>query len=149
MMFKTRMTKLLGIKHPIMQGGMQNVATPELAAAVSNAGGLGTTNVSMFPNLDEFRAALKKIRSLTNNPFAINISLLPDVPLGDKVREYIRIAGEEGVAAVETAGANPAEYVPDIKRAGLVWIHKAPSFKHAIKAESLGADLITDRKSVV
>jgi len=142
-MFKTRMTELLGIKYPIMQGGMQNVARPELAAAVSRAGGLGTTNVSMFPDLDEFRSALKKIKSLTDNPFAINISLLPDIPLGDKVRSYIKIAAEEGVKALETAGANPAEYVPDIKASEMIWIHKAPSFKHAVKAQALGADFIT------
>ena len=83
-MIQTKMTQLLGIQHPIMQGGMQHLGTPELAAAVSNAGGLGTVNVTIYPELEDFRAAVRQMKSLTDKPFAVNVSIPPDVNLVDK-----------------------------------------------------------------
>ena len=71
-MFKTRFTELIGIEHPIMQGGMQHLGVPQLAAAVSNAGGLGTINITIYPEMDDFRAAVKKTKELTDKPFAVN-----------------------------------------------------------------------------
>ena len=85
----TGFTKLFRIEAPVMEGGMQNAAGPALAAAVSNAGGLGTTNISMYPDLDRFRDALREIRSLTDRPFAVNVSMIPNVDMGEKIRQYL------------------------------------------------------------
>lgn len=82
MAFKTRMTELLGIKYPIMQGGLQNLATPELAAAVSNAGGLGTINAASYQTVEGFRTAIRRTGELTKRPFCVNISMLPHVKIG-------------------------------------------------------------------
>lgn len=142
-MFKTRFTELIGIEHPIMQGGMQHLGVPELASAVSNAGGLGTINITIYPELDDFRAAVKKTKELTDKPFAVNISLAPGLNMGEKIRQYIAICAEEGVKAIETAGQNPSEFVPSIKEAGIKLIHKCPSVKHALKAQEFGADAVT------
>ena len=143
MAFKTRFTEMFGLKHPVMCGGMQNAANPELTIAVSEAGGLGVTNISMYPDLDDFRAAVKRIRSATKNPFAVNISMIPGVSMGDKIAQYIKICGEEGVNVIETAGQNPVELIPQIREYGMKIIHKVPAVKHAQKAESVGVDAVT------
>lgn len=140
---KTRMTKLLGIEHPIMQGGMQWLGVPELAAAVSNAGGLGTINASCYPDPDEYRAAIRKTKELTNKPFAVNLSLTPETTIGEKTLQNIVIAGEEGVAVIETAGRNPTDLRPTIKEAEMIHIHKCTSLKHALKAQDCGVDMVT------
>ena len=142
-MFKTRFTELIGIEHPIMQGGMQHLGVPQLAAAVSNAGGLGTINITIYPEMDDFRAAVKKTKELTDKPFAVNISLAPGLNMGEKIHQYIDVCGEEGVKVIETAGQNPSEFVPHIKEAGIKLIHKCPGVKYAKKAESFGADAVT------
>ena len=140
---KTRMTERLGIQFPIMQGGMQWLGVPELAAAVSNAGGLGTINASCYLDSEEFRAAIRKTKYLTDKPFAINLSLTPETTIGKKNEDNIRIAGEEGVSVIETAGRSPEALRPFIQAAGMIHIHKCTSLKHALKAESLGADMVT------
>ena len=142
-MFKTRVTELLGIKHPIIQGGMQHLGVPELAAAVSNAGGLGIINISIYPTPDEFRDAVRKTQKFTKKPFGVNISLLPSLNKGDEIFKYIQVCIEENVEVIETAGASPAVLIPKIKQGQIKWIHKVPSVKHAIKAEQLGVDIIT------
>lgn len=143
MTFKTRFTELAGIQYPIMQGGMQHLGVPKLASAVSNAGGLGTINITIYPELADFRDAVKETKALTDKPFAVNISLAPGLNMGEKIHQYIDICGEEGVKFIETAGQNPAQFVPHIKEAGIKLIHKCPSLKHAKKAESFGADAVT------
>jgi len=142
-MLKTRITELLNIKYPIMQGGMQHLGTPELASAVSNAGGLGTINATVYPTIQEFRDAIKKVKSLTNNPFCVNVSMLPTLSPGELTTEYFKIIVEEGVPVVETAGRSPQEYVPMLKAAGTKLIHKVPGVKYARKAEEVGADIVT------
>lgn len=142
-MFKTRVTEILNIKHPIMQGGMQHLATPELAAAVSNAGGLGTINITIYPTSKEFRTAIRQTKALTQNPFAINISLHPHLTKGEQIIEYLSIAIDEGVKVIETSGTSPEQFVPLIKQNGLTLIHKVPAVKHAMKAEKVGADIVT------
>ena len=142
-MFKTRFTELIGIEHPIMQGGMQHLGVPQLAAAVSNAGGLGTINITIYPEMDDLRAAVKKTKELTDKPFAVNISLAPGLNMGEKIHQYIDVCGEEGVKVIETAGQNPSEFVPHIKEAGIKLIHKCPGVKYAKKAENFGADAVT------
>jgi NADH:quinone reductase (non-electrogenic) len=140
---KTRLTELLGIEYPIIQGGMQNLGVPALAAAVSNAGGCGTINRTVYTNNEEFRNALRETRALTDKPFIVNISLLPGTSVGDDTKETIKICGEEGVKAIETAGTNPKDLVPYIHDAGMLHIHKVPGAKYALSAERAGCDAVT------
>ncbi len=140
---KTRMTEILGIEYPIMCGGMQNAANPELAVAISEAGGLGITNISMYPDFDDFRKALKWMRAQTDKPLAVNISMIPNVDMGDKITKYINICGEEGINVIETSGKDPVDIVPLIHSFGMKVIHKVPMAKHALKAQKSGVDLVT------
>ena len=142
-MFRTRLTELLGIKYPIMAGGMVWVSTAELAAAVSNAGGLGTIVSATLETADALREEVRKTKSLTDRPFAVNISLFPaSRPLPNA--EFIRVVIEEKVAAVETSGVrSPEEFIPALKQAGVKIIHKCASARHAAKAERIGADAVT------
>lgn len=144
-MIKTKMTELLGIRHPIMQGGMQHLGVPELAAAASEAGGLGTINVTIFPEPEDLRAAIRRTKELTKKPFAVNLSLIPSLRPGKDLFQQVDVMLEEGVAAIETAGASPKELaeVLSANKGHIKWIHKAACVKHAKKAESLGADLVT------
>jgi len=142
-MLKTRMTELFGIERPIMQGGMQNLGTPELAAAVSNAGGLGTINVTIYPTPDELRAAIRRTKELTKKPFCVNVSIIPSLSLGDVTYKQFEVIFEEDVKVVETAGASPAAFADVIKKSNVIWNHKAASVRHAKKAEDMGADIVT------
>lgn len=139
---KTRFTELFGVEYPIMQGGMQWLGTPELAAAVSEAGGLGTINAAIYREPEEFSAAVREVKKRTSRPFCVNFSLVPDVEQGT-YQEQLEIMVDEGVGIIETAGANPAQFVPFFKEHGLKWIHKAPTVKHALKGQELGADAVT------
>lgn len=139
---KTRITEMLGIRYPIMQGGMQYVAYPELAAAVSNAGGLGTVSAAIYKDADAFRQAIRKTKALTDKPFCVNISILPDVNVGDQIRRYIDICAAEGAAAIETAGVKPDQLVPLIHDAGLFHIHKVTAVRYGVSAQNCGADAV-------
>jgi len=143
MPFNTKMTAMLGIEHPIMQGGLNNLATPKLAAAVSNAGGLGTLNSGMYPDIAAFRNAVQELKSLTKKPFCVNVSILPDVKLEELTEGYIRATIEEGVKIIETSGRNPEPYIPMIKEAGMTLIHKVANIKLVKKAHQIGADMVS------
>ena len=142
---KTKMTEILGIQYPIMQGGMQNLGVPALAAAVSEAGGLGTINVATFPALDDLRNAIRAVKARTSKPFAVNISLVPALKPGKELFDQLAIILDEGVTVIETAGASPQELADFVNqhKDQLKWIHKAACVKHGKKAESMGADIIT------
>ncbi len=140
---KTKITEMLGIQYPIIQGGMQYVAYPELAAAVSNAGGMGTINTTIYPDVESFREAVKKAKALTDKPFCVNMSLLPDANVGEDVKRYIEVCGNEGVKAIETAGTKPDKLVPLIHDAGIVHIHKVPATRYGVSAEKCGVDAVT------
>ncbi|MGN0734494.1 MAG: NAD(P)H-dependent flavin oxidoreductase [Anaerovoracaceae bacterium] len=140
---KSRICELFGIKYPIMQGGMQWLATPELAAAVSNAGGLGTMNSSLYIDAEGLREGIKKIRTLTENPFCVNISMLPNATAGELVPDFIKIVCEEQVPVVELSGRDPKEFVPQLKEAGIKIIHKSPAVRFARKAVIAGVDAVS------
>lgn len=140
---KTRITELLGIQRPIIQGGMQSLGVPALAAAVSNAGGCGTLNRTIYPSNEAMREAIREMKSLTDKPFIVNISLLPGTDVGADTAETIRICGEEGVKAIETSGVNPKDLVPLVHGAGVIHIHKVPGAKHAVSAQKAGCDAVT------
>lgn len=139
---KTRFTRLFEVEHPIMQGGMQWLGTPELAAAVSEAGGLGTINAATYREPEQFTAAIREVKRRTSRPFCVNLSLIPDVEQ-DAYMAQLEILVSEGVGIIETAGSDPSRYVPFFKAHHLKWIHKAPTVKHALKGQALGADAVT------
>ena len=141
-MFKTRITELFGIKHPIIAGGMHLLSRAELVAAVSNAGGLGILASTTFETKEELREEIRKTRSLTNKPFGVNLNLFP-MMRQRSVEEDIDIFADEGVGIVESSGASPEPYVPRLKEAGVKIIHKVPAVRFAQKAESVGVDAVT------
>lgn len=143
MMKASALCDLLQIQYPIMQGGMQWLATPSLAAAVSNAGGLGTINASLSENRQELIALIQRTRQLTDRPFALNISMLPHLAAGDRTDEFMEVAIQQQVPVIETSGRSPADYVPALHQAGCKVIHKVASVKHALKAEAAGVDAIS------
>lgn len=140
---KTRITEMLGIQYPIIQGGMQWLAYAGFAAEVSNCGGMGFINSTIFPEPEHLREEIKKAKKLTDKPFGVNISMLPEVAANDQTKAYFDVVVQEGVAAVETAGRSPEEFVPLLKEAGILLIHKVPAVRFAKKAESFGADMVT------
>lgn len=140
---KTKITEMLGIRYPVIQGGMQYVAYPELAAAVSNAGGLGTINTTIYSDAESFHEAVRKVKALTDKPFCVNMSLLPDVNVGEEIGRYIEICGKEGVRAIETAGTKPDKLVGLIHDAGMIHIHKVPATRYGVSAEKCGVDAVT------
>ena len=141
MEIKTRATEMLGIKYPIIQGCMQWFATADLAAAVSNAGGLGVISSATFRTAEELREEIKRCKAMTDKPFAVNLSLFPSLnPVG--YTEHIKVAAEEGVKIIETAGRAPTEYMEQLKEAKMLVFHKCVAVKHALKAQSIGCDMV-------
>ncbi|GAB3078029.1 NAD(P)H-dependent flavin oxidoreductase [Corynebacterium aquatimens] len=138
----TRITEMLGIEHPIIQGGMQWVGTAELASAVSNAGGLGILTSLTQPTPEDLGKEIDRCREMTDKPFGVNLTILPTItpPPYD---EYLRVAVEKGIKVVETAGANPDRLVPGLKAAGVTVIHKCTSVRHALSAQNKGVDILS------
>jgi len=139
---KTRITELFGIEHPILQGGMHYVAFAELAAAVSNAGGLGIITALTQKTPEALSKEIARCRQMTDKPFGVNLTFLPTVTSPD-YPGYITAIIEGGVKIVETAGRNPQEHLPRLKDAGVKVIHKCTSVRHALKAEQIGCDAVS------
>ncbi|WP_367067575.1 nitronate monooxygenase family protein [Oryzisolibacter sp. LB2S] len=139
---KTRITELFGIEHPIIQGGMHHVGYAELAAAVSNAGGLGVITGLTQKTPELLACEIARCREMTDKPFGVNLTFLPAVNPPD-YPGYVRAIVEGGVKIVETAGNNPQKWLPALKDAGIKVIHKCTSVRHALKAESIGCDAIS------
>jgi len=139
---KTRITKLLGIEHPIIQGGMHYVGFAELAAAVSNAGGLGILTALTQQTPELLAKEIARCREMTDKPFGVNLTFLPAFSK-PPYPEYIRAIIEGGVKVVETAGRNPEPYMPHLKAAGIKVIHKCTSVRHSLKAEAIGCDAVS------
>lgn len=139
---KTRITELFGIEHPIIQGGMHYVGFAELAAAVSNAGGLGIITGLTQKNPEALANEIARCHKMTDKPFGVNLTFLPIVNTPD-YPGYIRAIIDGGIKIVETAGNNPQKYLPQLKEAGIKVIHKCTSVRHALKAQSIGCDAIS------
>jgi NAD(P)H-dependent flavin oxidoreductase YrpB (nitropropane dioxygenase family) len=139
---KTRITELFGIEHPIIQGGMHYVGFAELAAAVSNAGGLGTITGLTQKTPADLANEIAKCRDMTDKPFAVNLTFLPTVNAPD-YPGYVKAIIEGGVNVVETAGRNPQQVMPYLKDAGIKVIHKCTSVRHSLKAQSIGCDAVS------
>ena len=139
---KTQITELFGIEHPIIQGGMHFVGFAELAAAVSNAGGLGIITGLTQGTPEKLEAEIKKCQDLTDKPFGVNLTFLPSMTPPD-YPGLIEVIIETGVKVVETAGRNPAVYMPAMKDADIKVIHKCTSVRHSIKAQDIGCDAVS------
>ncbi|MBK6649908.1 MAG: nitronate monooxygenase [Betaproteobacteria bacterium] len=139
---KTRITELFGIEHPIIQGGMHYVGFAELAAAVSNAGGLGMITGLTQKTPELLANEIRRCREMTDKPFGVNLTFLPTVSSPD-YPGYIKAIIDGGVKAVETAGNNPQKYLPALHEAGVKVIHKCTSVRHSLKAESIGCDAVS------
>ena len=140
--FDNRVTRALGIRYPIVQGGMQWVGRAELAAAVSNAGGLGTLTALTQPTPDDLREEIARCRGMTRQPFAVNLTILPAVS-PPPYAEYVQAVIDSGVKIVETAGNSPKEFIARFKDAGVTIVHKCTSVRHALSAERNGVDIVS------
>lgn len=139
---KTRITELFGVQHPIIQGGMHFVGFAEMAAAVSNAGGLGIITGLTQRTPADLANEIARCRDMTDKPFGVNLTFLPVVNTPD-YPGYVRAIIEGGVKAVETAGNNPQQVLPYLKDAGIKVIHKCTSVRHSLKAQSIGCDAVS------
>ncbi|MHA1603878.1 MAG: NAD(P)H-dependent flavin oxidoreductase [Candidatus Freyarchaeota archaeon] len=141
-MFKTRITELFGIEHPIIGGAMHLLSRAELVAAISNAGGLGILASTTFENLEDLRAEIQKTRELTKKPFGVNLNLFPAMrprPIEKDIDLFI----DEGVEIIESSGSSPEPYIAKLKEAGIRIIHKVPGVRYARTAERIGCDAVT------
>src|SRR6201988_1509088 len=139
---KTAITELFGIEHPIIQGGMHYVGFAELAAAVSNSGGLGIITGLTQKTPELLAKEIARCRDMTDRPFGVNLTFLPAFS-APPYPEYIAAIKEGGVKAVETAGRSPEQYMPALKAAGIKVIHKCTSVRHSLKAERIGCDAVS------
>jgi NADH:quinone reductase (non-electrogenic) len=139
---KTRITELFGIEHPIIQGGMHYVGFAELAAAVSNAGGLGIITGLTQKSAADLANEIAKCKDMTDKPFGVNLTFLPVVNSPD-YPGMVKAIIEGGVKVVETAGNNPVQVLPPLHDAGIKVIHKCTSVRHALKAQSIGVDALS------
>ncbi len=142
MSIQTRVTQMLGIRHPIIQGGMMWVGTAEMASAVSNAGGLGTLTALTQPSPEALAQEIARCREMTDQPFAVNLTLLPAVN-PPPYAEYRQAIIDSGIKIVETAGNKPHEHIEVFKQQGITVIHKCTSVRHALSAQKIGADIIS------
>lgn len=139
---KTRITDITGTRYPIIQGGMQWVGRAELASAVSNAGALGILTALTQPTPEALTAEIERCRTMTDKPFAVNLTILPTaqpVPYD----AYVEAIAASGVKVVETAGRSPAEFIARFKQAGIKIIHKCTAVRHALSAQRAGVDAVS------
>ena len=139
---KTAITEMFGIQHPIIQGGMHYVGLAELAAAVSNAGGLGIITGLTQGTPEKLANEIARCRDMTDKPFGVNLTFLPSLNPPD-YPGLVKAIIEGGVTAVETAGRNPEQVLPALKDAGIKVIHKCTSVRHALKAQTIGCDAVS------
>jgi nitronate monooxygenase len=139
---KTRITELFGIEHPIIQGGMHWVGYAELAAAVSNAGGLGILTALTQPTPDDLAKEIARCHEMTDKPFGVNLTFLPSFK-EPPYPEYIQVIIDGGIKVVETAGRSPEKYMAQLQAAGIKVIHKCTSVRHALKAQKIGCDAVS------
>ncbi len=139
---KTRITELFGIEHPIVQGGMHYVGFAEMAAAVSDAGGLGIITALTLKTPQALKAEIEKARGMTDKPLGVNLTFLPMLTQPD-YPGLVRVIIDSGIKVVETAGRNPQAVLPALKEAGIKVVHKCTSVRHALKAQSIGCDAVS------
>jgi len=139
---KTAITEMFGIEHPIIQGGMHYVGFAEMAAAVSNAGGLGIITGLTLGTPEKLADEIARCKDMTDKPFGVNLTFLPSLTPPD-YPGLVKAIIDGGVKVVETAGRNPAQVLPALKGAGIKVIHKCTSVRHSLKAQEIGCDAVS------
>lgn len=144
--FKTKITEMTGIEYPVIEGGMMFIGVAELAAAVSNAGGLGSISANMHLSKEDLKNEIRRVRSLTEKPFAVTISMLPVESPNDMTDTYVEAVIEEKVPVVETSGRSPEKFLRRLQENGIKVFHKVPAGRpaeqYAVKAEQIGVDAV-------
>ncbi|HZK44139.1 MAG TPA: nitronate monooxygenase [Syntrophomonadaceae bacterium] len=139
----TRITELLGIEYPIICGGMLWLSTPELCAAISNAGGLGNITAANYDTAEELREGIQKARQLTSKPIGINITLLPSMRFTDEIfDDFFKVCAEEKVEAIEVSGKPAVKYLDMLHKAGVKVMHKVGAVRHALNIDRYGYDAV-------
>jgi NAD(P)H-dependent flavin oxidoreductase YrpB (nitropropane dioxygenase family) len=142
-MIETEITRMLGLKYPIIGGTMMWISNADFVAAISNAGGLGVLASAMYDSRAAFSRAIDRIRELTDRPFAVNINLFPAMRQMDN-HIYMEVLEQKEVKIVETSGHSaPEELCRRFKQAGMTWIHKCVGVRYALKVQQMGADIVT------
>lgn len=139
---KTRVTGMLGIRYPIIQGGMMWVGTAELSSAVSNAGGLGILTALTQPTPEALAKEIERCRGMTDAPFGVNLTILPTIK-PPPYEAYLDAIFDSGVRILETAGNNPTTFIDKAKARGVTLIHKCVAVRHALSAQRNGVDIIS------
>lgn len=139
MQWENRVTKLFGIKYPIIQGGLAHLAYAELAAAVSKAGGLGQVTAMSLETPEQLRVEIQKTRALTDRPFGVNFAIGHQ---GRRYEHFLEAALDEGISIVSVTGGNPAPFFEKLKGTDVKKLVLTAAKKQAIKAEQLGADAV-------
>jgi nitronate monooxygenase len=139
---KTAITEMFGIQHPIIQGGMHYVGFAEMAAAVSNAGGLGIITGLTQGTPELLANEIARCKDMTDKPFGVNLTILPTLTPPD-YPGLVKAVIDGGVKVVETAGRNPVDLLPPLKDAGIKVIHKCTSVRHSLKAQDIGCDAVS------
>lgn len=142
MSFETRITRLFGIRHPILAGGLHWLADPAYVAAAAQAGIIGFLTAASYGDEVALKEAIARTRDLSEGRFGVNVSMLPKLVEGERTQAVIELIAAEAVPFVETSGRNPQAYLPLLKQAGAVVIHKVPTVRHARKAQQIGVDAI-------
>jgi len=142
-MFKTKITEMLGIEHPIICGGMQWISRAEIVAAVGEAGGIGFITAESLETPEDLREEIRKTRDMTDKPFGVNLSMVPELGPPERTLKFCDVVVEEGVKVVETAGRSPDPLMSKLKAGNVKVIHKLTSVKHALSAQRLGVDAVT------
>jgi nitronate monooxygenase len=144
MTFDTELTRRLGIRLPIVAGGLQWLADAPYVAAAAHAGIIGFVTAASFPERDDLRAEIRKTKHMCGDlPFGVNVSMLPKLVPGEQTEDVFRAIADEGVTVIETSGRNPEPYMPLLKDLGFTVIHKVPAVRYALKAQSVGVDMVS------
>ncbi len=142
--FDTPVTRLFGCRLPIVAGGLMWLSNAEYVAAGARAGIMSFITAASFPDPDKLRHEIRTCRSLCGDlPFGVNVSMLPKLVEGERIADTFRLIADEGIRFVETSGRNPQQFLPMLKEAGITVLHKVPSVRYAVKAQSVGVDMVS------
>lgn len=142
--FDTAVTRIFGTRLPVVAGGLQWLSNADYVAAAGRAGIISFITAASFPDFEDLRAEIEKCRALCDGaPFGVNVSMIPKLVSGEKVADVFRLIADSGVTFVETSGRSPEAFMPILKDAGITVLHKVPSLRFAVKAQSVGVDMVS------